>query len=219
MKKFIQLLFKKRFKILKNKKGFSLIEVLVAVAIIGIISAIAVPQFIAQKDEAAKVAADTSAGNVAKAFKNCIALKSFGVCDTLAEIKVSCPAGASCESGGSNNIFCAHIHKGDAGNTFNVCISIDSDGNEARSYGGDLLDADQLVCHVAVSGCTNTAHNKTKTQKPGLISCTTGNATTVCGAASIANDPSANCTTANTCETLTTTGTCDGGASGSGRCS
>ena len=95
MKKFIQLLFKKRFKILKNKKGFSLIEVLVAVAIIGIISAIAVPQFIAQKDEAAKVAGDTSAGNIAKAFKNCIALNSFTACDSLSEIKVSCPAGGN----------------------------------------------------------------------------------------------------------------------------
>ena len=162
MKKFIQLLLKKRFKILKNKKGFSLIEVLVAVAIIGIISAIAVPQFIAERDKAARVAADTSAGNIAKAFKNCVALGSFGACDTLGKIKVSCPAGATCTSGGTSPDFCADLKRGTSadGDDFNVCVTINAtSGAEGKTYGGTLLGA--KICKYDVTGCTspNTAEN------------------------------------------------------------
>ena len=114
-------------------------EVLIAVAIIAIISGIAAPQFIAQRNNAAKVASDTSAGNIAKAFKNCIALNSFSNCDTLSKIKVSCPAGSTCDSGGTGGKFCAQLHRGDAGSDFKICISIDSSGTETRTYAGDLL--------------------------------------------------------------------------------
>ena len=205
--------FKKGVKVLKNKKGFSLMEVLIAVAIIGIISGIAVPQFIAQRNNAAKVAADTSAGNIAKAFKHCLALKDFSRCNSLSAIKVSCPAGSSCDSGGAGNVFCAHLHRGDAGATFNVCIEVDGEGKEARSYGGDLLDKDQTVCKKAVTGCTNTASNEAIHTVPGLIKCTTGNVSTVCGAGG--TDSGTNCTTTFTCATVTTTGTCD---KSKGRC-
>ena len=151
-------LFKKRLKILKSKQGFSLIEVLVAVAIIGIISAIAVPQFTANRNEAAKVAMNTSAGNVAKAFKNCVTLKSFGECDSLGKIKVSCPAGATCDSGknATNSLFCAEIHKGKTGSEFEVCVSVNSvSGAEVRTYDGGLLGK---ICHLKETDASTPAN-------------------------------------------------------------
>ena len=205
-------LFKKRIKILRSKKGFSLIEVLVAVAIIGIISAIAVPQFTAQRNTAAKVAVDTSAGNVAKAFKNCVALNAFSACDTLAEIKVSCPAGATCDSGGASSTFCAHIHKGQAGdNDFKVCVSIDGNGNELRSYGGDLLTsvASSTVCHTAKTASTDNTSCAavSASPDPGLKACTSGNIGTVCGGNTPAGTTT--CGIVRSCTQVTTVGNCD----------
>ena len=64
-------------------------EVLIGVTIIGIISAIAIPQFTDYKNQAAKVASDTSASNIGRAFTNCLALKDFSRCNTLALIGIS----------------------------------------------------------------------------------------------------------------------------------
>lgn len=209
--------FKKGIKVLKNKKGFSLMEVLIAVAIIGIISGIAVPQFIAQKNNAAKVASDTSAGNIAKAFKNCIALGSFNDCKTLAQIKVSCPAGSTCVSGGkstnspASQKFCAHLKRGGDGDDFKVCIQVDGiSGTEKRSYGGALLAniASGNVCHVAKTASGDgSCSAEAASVMPGLKSCTTANITTVCGT----DDPSTNttCGTVHSCAASTGDGTCD----------
>ena len=212
IKTIINFLFRKRFKILKSKKGFSLIEVLVAVAIIGIISAIAVPQFTAQRDNAAKVAVDTSAGNIAKAFKNCIALNSFGNCDKLAKIKVACPAGSTCTSGGTGGTFCAHIHRGTAGDDdFKVCVSVDNTGNEIRSYGGALLRsvASGTVCHSAKTASTDGTTCSATNPSPdaGLKPCTTGNVATACGGNVAAQ--TATCGLARSCASVTTDGDCD----------
>ena len=159
---------------MKSKRGFSLIEVLVAVAIIGIISAIAVPQFTAQRKNAAKVASDTSAGNIAKAFKHCVALKAFTNCDSLSDIKVSCPAGSTCESGGAGGKFCAHLHKGDTGSDFKVCISVDGSGDETRTYAGELLKdvAPGNRCHKTVQASSdNSCQAKVEAPVPGLQAC------------------------------------------------
>ncbi len=215
------LLFNKRIQNLKSRRGFSLLEVLIAVAIIGIISAIAVPQFADQRANAAKVASDTSASNIAKAFQNCAVLNSFANCSSLGDLKVSCPGGSACISGGTSPNFCAHLKRGTPNqDDFNVCVSVNATtGVVTRTYGGELIK-DHKVCHQAISGCTNNSHNKTKAPVAGLKDCTVANAVSVCGAATVSGSPSAGCTTANTCEKPTgQSGTCSGGASGTGLCS
>ena len=180
-------------------------------AIIGIISAIAVPQFTAQRDKAAKVASDTSAGNIAKAFKNCLALSGFSSCNTMAAIKISCPAGSSCDSGGTGGTFCAHIHKGTAGDDdFKVCVSINNAGEEIRSYGGALLSSvtSSEVCHTEkTTGGTCAATSPTP--EPGLKTCTTGTLLADCGSDTPADAPNNQCGTKKTCAQVTTVGNCD----------
>ena len=141
-------LFKKRIKILKNKKGFSLLEVLVAVAIIGIISAIAVPRFQDYREQAGLVAGDTSIGNMAKAFHNCATLNAFTSCDTLSEIKITCP---DCDTENNSNDYpiCFSYEKKAGGKNFRMCVGIDSSGVETRKIGGDFK-----VCHKECSACT-----------------------------------------------------------------
>ena len=185
-------------------------------AIIGIISAIAVPQFTANKNEAAKVAVDTSAGNVAKAFKNCMALNSFASCNTLSAIKVSCPAGSQCDSGGVAPNFCAQIHKGQAGNDFKVCVSINStNGAEVRTYGGDLVG--QSICHVTYThaGSCQTGQDGVEVAKSPITNCTSANVST-CGTDVTANVGTNTCGEAYACKIPTTAATCDTSA---GTCS
>ena len=126
------------------------VEVLVAVAIIGIISAIAIPQFAQQRKDAARVASDTSASNIVKAFNNCNVLKGFNACNELGEIGISCPSGSACTDETQGTDFCVEISRGTAGqDDFKVCVQMDSSGGERRTYGGELLK-DIKVCNYEV---------------------------------------------------------------------
>ena len=167
-------------------------------AIIGIISAIAIPQFTANKNEAAKVAMNTSAGNVAKAFKHCLALKSFGECKSLSAIKITCPAGADCAGGGTSPNFCAHIHKGKTGSEFEVCVQINATtGAEIRKYDGGLVGN---ICHLketSAGGCS-ARNSGSKFALDGPKSCTTAAAD--CPANVTADAANDVCAKAYTCE-------------------
>ena len=212
-------LLKKRIKILKSKRGFSLLEVLIAVAIIGIISAIAVPQFADQRKNAAQVASDTSASNIVKAFQNCVALNSFASCNSLGALRVDCPAGSNCVSGGTAPNFCAHLKRGTAGdNDFNVCVSVNSNtGRVTRTYGGALIG--EALCHTVLTdsnpstaGCVATVGDESAT----TTKCPQGNSQ----CSSLAVTPAAGvCGKTTNCKIPTTAGTCNGGPSGTGLCS
>ena len=199
--------FKKGVKVLKNKKGFSLLEVLIAVAIIGIISAIAIPQFADQRKNAAQVASDTSASNIAKAFQNCVVLNSFSKCDSLAKLKVSCPAGSTCTSGGTSPTFCADLKRGTAGqDDFNVCVSVNStNGTINRTYGGALIGEQRCIttCGAPASGtasCVAGTVNVTQT------ACTNNN--TDCSSHRVSAGANVSAVTTE-CKIPTTAGSCD----------
>ena len=153
-------------KLLKNNKGFSLLEVLVAVGIIGIISAIAYPSFDDYRQDAARTAANTSASNMVKAFRNCRILNDFTSCDTIGEIKMTCPDGAFCDEEVDDPKFCGYIRSGgdDPENdpNFSVCVSVDG-SNVLRTYGGKLLSGKVKYCHVKNgTDCSTTSLNGKK---------------------------------------------------------
>ena len=205
-------LFKKRIKILKNKKGFSLIEVLVAVAIIGIISAIAVPQFTANRNEAARVAGDTSISNILKAFNNCLVLKSFSECSSLAGMGVTCPdCHDETHPAGTPTKFCAHIAKGDATNPdFSACVSIDTTPEPDvvnRSYGGTLLQG--KICHSKQNQKGSCAGQSNSSAMSPVETCVNK---TTCGTDQVSGDTAANvCFVTYECK-KGGTGKCNGSA-------
>ncbi len=216
MNKIKQFFTRKRCKNLKllNQKGFSLLEVLVAVSIIGVISAIAIPQFKNYKDNAAKVAADTSGSNIVKAVQNCLVLNGIDACDTLGEVGISCPSGASCimatDSATPKTKLCSHIHTTSGSSTFNVCVELNLTNNTpSRKYGGTLL---KNICHFTVTGCTNTAQNKEYSESP-VKTCTQDNQ---CTGGAFTCDTQGGSAVIGTrkCKPSGHTGTCASGACG-----
>ena len=143
MKKIKDLLFKKRIKILKNQKGFTLMEVLVAVGLIGIITAIAVPQFQDYREQTGLVAGDASTTNMARAYKNCVALNDFASCNTLDKIGIKCEGCTDANpSLGNSPPFCANFKSKAGAKEFKMCVSVSATENVSKSIGGAFQ-----VCH------------------------------------------------------------------------
>ena len=184
-------LFKKRIKILKNNKGFSLLEVLVAVAIIGIISAIAVPSYKANRKAAAQAAGTTSLSNIERAYQNCVVLKTFNECNSLAEIGVSCAdcTDGSEADGATSSKFCVHIAKQTGGQWFKACVSIDG-STVRKTFGGELMTKAD-ICHKETYTAGTVNAWGTASPVTPLKNCTSGNAVATCGVADV-NPPTAN---------------------------
>ena len=130
-----------------SNKGFSLIEILVAVSIIGIISAIAIPGFQNYRKDAATVAGTTSVQNIAASFTNCQVLKTFGECDSMAELGVNC---SDCTEKNGTDKLCIELEKTVGGDDFKACFSVDNTASPQevlRTYGGSLLTGAK-VCSV-----------------------------------------------------------------------
>ncbi len=155
---------------IKSNKGFSLVEILVAVSIIGIISAIAIPAFQDYREQASKVAGDTSIGNVGRAYQNCMVLKQFGSCDSLSDLGITCPDCTSDNDG--TDQFCAQIKKQIGGEEFRACVGYKGNDFVKRSYGGSLLK-DVKICKNRVTGCTgaNAATDNVDHPQPGAKEC------------------------------------------------
>ena len=132
-------------------------------AIIGIIGSIAYPSFNDYRKNAARTASDTSAGNMAKAFKTCTVLKEFGQCKSMDNLRMTCPSGSTCKVDGQSPNFCAHIKRGTPNqDDFNVCISINqTTGKEVRLYGGALL-ADKEIVHITETDAGTPANCKAR---------------------------------------------------------
>ncbi len=154
---------------IKSNKGFSLVEILVAVSIIGIISAIAIPAFQDYRANASKVAGDTSIGNVARAFQNCLVLKDISECRSLSGIGVTC---ADCDTSTTGDKFCAQIEKKVGGDTFRACVDFDGADLVGRAYGGKLFENIKL-CHEAATGTGNRSGDAfSKRAMAGAVECT-----------------------------------------------
>ena len=172
--------------LLKNNRGFSLLEVLVAVAIIGIISGIAIPQFTKYRNNASKVAFNTSGTNVAKAFKNCIILNEVTSCNTLEKIGMKCPSGATCPPSkiGANSTgthFCAEINGRAGAKTYNVCVEIALANNDVSyKYGGTLVSK---ICKYTQASCTDDDLDGTHAVPGSTLECTTNAECTAAGGA------------------------------------
>ncbi len=107
----------------RKNKGFSLIELLVVVEIIGILVAVAIPTYNHYKVDAAQSSLTASLHSIGKAFAACLALRSFSNCNSLSELKVSCPDCTKESTGRTAIPYCVEAKLQAGGINHKACMS------------------------------------------------------------------------------------------------
>ena len=203
-------LLKKRIKILRNKKGFSLMEVLVAVGIIAIISGIAVTTFQGNREQAAEVAAMTSANNVLRAHNACVALSQFTACDDMNELGIVCE---DCNGGkdGAGTKFCVGVSKTVGAQSLKVCIGKNGTTTQ-KTIGGTLL-SNYKICHLTTvevsSGSCASKHPERPTDN--FKRCTDAQMTADNNFCGTQVTGATDCNKTYTCKSSSKTGACSSG--------
>ena len=146
--------------------------------ITGILSAIAIPQYNRYRANAARGAFDATGSNVARAFGACVAVNTFGNCDSLTEINIA--TSYDTNEGRLAPFFCVDMETEIGGTTFKGCVSSNAQtGAVANTFNQQICYTDVTTGTVMVGATTVTcatgfdAGGVCDTQISPLTLCTT----------------------------------------------